>query len=164
SGVLVAEDLRELVGVGLVDDRILRVAAVVVPSGEAGLEAQVLSACGAEAAHAAGMAQPGDAGPVPNGEPLGLGPEGVDLAHDLMAGNDAGALGRQIALGQVQIGPAHAAARDADADLVARWLGDGPVDERHRAVVDWARSLHCPGSHGGGGGTAGALGASRQLS
>ena len=57
----------------------------------------------------------------------------VDDADDLVAGHDVGPPGRQVALGEVQVGAAHAAHRDADPDLARAGLRLGPLDERQRA-------------------------------
>src|SRR5215813_9477794 len=70
------------VGVVLVDDGELGVAAVGIPSGEGGGEAQVLVAADAEATDAARVAQPGDADALADLEPPGPGTERVDRADD----------------------------------------------------------------------------------
>ena len=129
---LVVEGVGQPVGEGLVDHGQLGVAAVVVPAGEARLEAEVLVAAEAEAARAVGAAQPGDADPLAHREPLGAGPAPVDPAHDLVAGHDVAAMGGQVALDHVQVGPAHAAGADPDPDLARSGLGIGPLAEHQR--------------------------------
>ena len=68
----VVEHRRQAVGVLLRDDRVLGVPAVVVPSGEAWRQAEVLAAGRAEPARATRAPQPGDADAVAGGEPAGV--------------------------------------------------------------------------------------------
>jgi hypothetical protein len=43
--------------------------------------------------------------------------QGCDAAHGLVTGHDAGSSGRQVALDELQVGPAHRARGDLDQDL-----------------------------------------------
>jgi len=149
-GRLVVEGGGEAVGVGLVDHGVLGVAAVGVPAGEAGIGAEVLGSPAAPPAPAAGAAQPGDTGPLPEGEAAGTLPPGVDHADDLVAGNDPGPAGGQIPFGQVQVGAAHAAGHHLEADLARPRSGDGPLDGPQRPGVDRPRLDDGPGPHAAG--------------
>jgi hypothetical protein len=149
GGVFVVVGVGKPVRVGLGHHGPLRVAAVGVPPGEARVDAQVLGAAPAPSAAAASVPQPGDARPLADREPSAARAEGLDLADDLVA-RDGGRLARgQIALGQVEIGPAHAAGRDPDADLARAGLGDGPIDELARAAVHRAGRADHPRLHRG---------------
>ncbi len=97
------------VGVALVDDGQLGVAAVGVPSGERRVDAEVLVAAPAEPAPAARVAQPGDADPLADVEPRRSRPASLDGADDLVAGHDPWPVRREVALGEVQVGAADAA-------------------------------------------------------
>ena len=65
---------------------------------------------------------------------------GVDDADDLVAGHDVGAVGGQIALGEMEVGAADAADRDPHPDL---------TDSRNRGLAfdqrQWARRRSGPG-------------------
>ena len=150
-GFLVAEHLGHGVGVRLVDDGVLGVAAVEVPTGEARRETEVLAPGGAEAARAARVREPGHADAVAHSPPLRARSEPVDDADDLVAGRDAGTVRRQITLGHVEVGAADAADAHAHPDLARRRLGDILVHPYQRPVVDGAGSFDLPRQHGGGG-------------
>ena len=81
--MLVVEHLRNGVGVALVDDGVLRVAAVVVPTREARRHAQVLVVATTEAADPAGPPKPRDPHPVAHGEAVAPLAQGIDGANDL---------------------------------------------------------------------------------
>ncbi len=66
--VFVVEGIGDRIGIGLVDHGPLGEAAMVVPTGEAGFEAQVLGTVPTEPAPAAGGPQPGDPHPVADAE------------------------------------------------------------------------------------------------
>ena len=95
------------------------------------LEAQVLVAPRAEPAAAARAAQPGDADPFAHGEPGGARSERGRRADDLVAGHDVAAVRRQVALGEVQVGAAHAAGGDPHAHLAGPGLGTGRSTHRN---------------------------------
>ena len=84
--LLVVEAVRQPVGVRLVDQTGVGVAAVDVPAGERRGQAEVLLAAAAESAAAVGAAEPGDPDPVADGEPFGAGAERVDHADHLVPG------------------------------------------------------------------------------
>ena len=83
--MLVVEHLRNGVGVALVDDGVLRVAAVVVPAREARRHAQVLVVATTEAADPAGPPKPRDPHPIAHREPVAPLAQGIDGANDLVS-------------------------------------------------------------------------------
>ena len=90
-GLVVVVLVGERIGVALVHDRHLCVAAVGVPAGVAGSGAEVLVAPQAEPARAAGMPQPRDADPVADGEPRRAVARARRHADHLVPGHDAAA-------------------------------------------------------------------------
>ena len=143
----VGEDLGQGVGVGLVDDGELGVAPVGVPTGEGGRQAEVLVAATAEPARPARVAEPRDPDALADGEPRRTGAQLVDHADDLVTGRHIGATRGEIALGQVEVGPAHPAHRHPHAQLARSGMGLGTFDERERAVVDRPGAADDPRSH-----------------
>ena len=146
----VRERVGQRVGVRLVDDRVLGVAAVDVPAGEARREAEVLASGGAEATRAARVRKPWHADAVTQSPPQRARSELVDDADDLVARRDAGAVHRQVTLGHVEVGAADAADTHAQPDLARRRFGDFLVDPHQRAAVDRAGSFDLPRQHRGG--------------
>jgi hypothetical protein len=118
--VLIVDACRQGVSERLVNEAEVGVAAVRVPSGKGWRGTEILCTAAAKPAAAVGAAKPRDADPVTDGKPTGAIPEGIDDADYLMARCDVGALGAQIALGQVQVSPADAAAGDPYPDLPAK--------------------------------------------
>jgi hypothetical protein len=108
---------RQRVGVSRWDDRVLGVSAVGVPAGVAGERTQVLGIPPAVPASTTGPAQPGDADSLPwleAGDVVGRRHHPPD---DLVSGNDIRRLGREISLGEMEVGSAHGTHQDADQDL-----------------------------------------------
>ena len=64
---------------------------------------------------------------VADGQGLDAGADGDDLARELVAGHDRVGGGRKRAVGNVDVGAAHAAGADADDDLLGPWLGVGSL-------------------------------------
>ncbi len=94
------------------------VAAVGVPSGVAGIRAQVLVAASAVRAHPAGVPQPGDADPVADAELVaGVGADLDDLADHFVSGRHPLPVHGQVALGDVQVGAAYSARPHRDQKL-----------------------------------------------
>ena len=92
-------------------------AAVARVAGKARAVAKVFPTAPAKGAFAAGIAQPGNADPLANAKGSHTGPERVDPADHLMAGNDRIGDTRQIPIDDMQIGPAHAAGAHLDAHI-----------------------------------------------
>ena len=145
--LFVAEAVGKGQGVGLVDHRELGVAAVVVPAGEPRGGAEVLVTADAPAAAPARVAQPGDPGALARLEAGGTRPDRIDDADDLVTGNDAPTPRLDVALGEVEVGAAHAARRDADADLARSGHRTRSADGNQRAAGDRSRAIDHPGEH-----------------
>jgi hypothetical protein len=78
------------------------------------------------------MPQPGDADPVTCPETIGAVAEPDNLADNLMPGNHAAAPGRQVTLGQVQVGAADPAGTDPDEHLADPGFRHRTLDQRQR--------------------------------
>ncbi len=89
--------------------------------------AEVLAPGGAEAAGAAGPAEPGDAHAVPLPEARHPGAERVDPADDLVPEDERELRVGQLAVGDVEVGAAHAAGGHAEAELAGARLGQRHV-------------------------------------
>src|SRR5690606_8350290 len=92
----------------------------------------VLAPRAAVGAAPAGLAEPGNADALPDREPLHLGPHGHDFAHDLVPRDDGKLPVAQVAVGDVEIGAAHAAGPNPHQDLlrVRSRYRDVGADER----------------------------------
>ena len=130
--LLVVERVGQRVRVGLVDDRELRVAPVVVPPGEARGHAEVLVPSSAEPAGTAGVAEPRDADAIAEGEAGRTDATRHHPADDLVTGHDRRPVGREVALGHVQIGAADPAHGHLHQHLGRCRFGHGPLDRPQR--------------------------------
>ncbi len=146
----VVESLGDEVGVGLVDENEFGVAAVEVPTGEARSEAEVLPPRDAEAAPPARGGEPRHADALSFPPACAARPDGVDDAHDLVARRDQVATRREIALGQMQVGSAHPAGEDPDADLAGSGLGHRPPEPEKRRSIHRSGAVDGPRRHGRG--------------
>src|SRR5205807_3293677 len=99
-------------------------------------------------ARAARPSQPGDADPLLELEAASLRSSFVHDPDDLVTGNHAVAPGREVALGQVEIGPANPAHRHPDLDLSGPERSDLALDEAQRSGVDRPGAVDDPGPHG----------------
>ena len=97
------------------------------------------------------MAQPGDADALAEREARRTGAEGVDHADDLVAGHDAAAARREVALGEVEVGATDAADGHAHADLARARFGNGSHGRDEGMAVDGTGRCHLPGVHAGQG-------------
>ena len=98
-------------------------------------------------AGAIGPGQPGDADPVAGPEPGRSRAGGGDLPDHLVPWSDAGRPGRQVTLGQVQVGPADPAADHPDQQLTRAGLGHRPVDQPQRPGRHRPGLVHHPCAH-----------------
>ncbi len=125
------------------------VAAVAIPSGVAGMRAQVLVAASAVRAYAAGVPQPGYPDPVADAELLTcVSADLDDLADHLMAGCHLFPVHRKIALGDVQIGPAHPARTHRDQEFGRPGPRQRRADVFQRLGVHRTGPTHPPRAHG----------------
>lgn len=148
SRLLVREGVGQAIGEALIDNSVLGVATVGVPTGEPRRQTQVLVAALAEATCPACAPQPGDADAFSDREPRGAFAELLDDPDDLMAGDDIRCAWREIPFGEVQVGPADPA-HHPDAHLAHPRLGHRPVDRDHRPGVDRPRLSYDPSPHDG---------------
>ena len=146
--VFVVERVRQGVGVCLVGDARVRIPAVEVPTGELRRGAEVLVAAPAVGAAAVGARQPRHADPVTDPETVRTGSHGIDQPDDLVAGDGARPVRREVALGQVQVRPADPTAGDADEYLPGSGHRGRPLDPDQRAGVDRTRRVDHPRPHG----------------
>src|SRR5258708_19586073 len=98
----------QVMDVGIGRHEVIRVSALDVPAGIDRARAEVLQPAAAVPARAVRAREPGSSHPVPGAEPDDPRPYRDDLPHDLMTGRDVRRLGLEVALGQVQVGTAHA--------------------------------------------------------
>ena len=94
-----------------------------------------------------GGAEPSDADPLTERKPACAITEGIDDTDYLVARGDAWMLGWQVPLGQVQIGPADAAAVDLDANLLGKRGRHPALHMTQRFAVDRPRLVYGPGVH-----------------
>jgi hypothetical protein len=131
----------------LVDEAEVRVAAIAVPASESWRDAQIFGAAAAESTAAVGAAEPSDADPVTQHKPAHAVSDGLDDADHLVARSDIGILGGQVSLSEVQIGAAHAAAVDLDANLSRKRGGHPAFHPSQRLTIDRSRLTYGPGVH-----------------
>ncbi len=150
-----AEQRRQLHVAGLaaqreavarVGQREVRVAPVDLVAGERGLVAEILAAAGAVATAPAGGPQPGNADALPRLQAVHAGPAALHPAHDLVAGNDGQPHRLELAVDDVQVGPAHAAGADPHEHLTAPRLRHRALDQLQ--ISARPRELHRPHAHG----------------
>ena len=71
------------------------------------------------------------------------------LSHDLVAGDEAQLLGRQLAFSDVEIGTAHATGAHAEEDVSGPEARVGDIANLQRTLVYGQRSGEDGGFHGG---------------
>jgi hypothetical protein len=144
---LVAEYFGYGIGVTLVDDSVFGVAAVLIPPGEDGLDAQVLLAGEAPATFPAGVSEPGDANPISDGESIGSRPNRIDQPDDLVTRDNSRPVHGKVTFDDVQVGAANPADQGSDPDLALfggrRW----DLAETERTGGNRAWFLYLPGPH-----------------
>jgi hypothetical protein len=109
--------------------RALRVSAVYLVAGEAGVVAEVLPVRAAVAAGAVGVAEPGNADPITAREPV---PALFHRADYLVAGDQGQLRIRELAVHDVKVRPAHRAGVDPDQDPVRAWFRFGDLGGTQR--------------------------------
>jgi hypothetical protein len=145
--LLSAEYFGDGVGVTLVDDSVLGIAAVLIPPGEGRLHAEVLLTSETPATFSAGVSQPGNANPIPDGEPIGPGPNRVDQPDDLVTRDNSRPVHGEVTLDDVQVGATDPADQDSHPDLALSRSRRWDLGETERTAVNRAWFLHLPGPH-----------------
>ena len=143
---LVIKAGRHRIGVRLLDDGELRVAAVGTPSGGRRFRAGVFPPFAAPPAAGVGAPQPRHADPIAEREPLRTGAEFVDEPDDLMPRDDLGRAGG-IALGEMQIGATDTAGPHRDPDLPRAGLRIWALPDLQRRTGNRSGRLHPPAVH-----------------
>ena len=110
-----------------VGNRVLGVPTVDVVAGESGVVAEILAPRRAVDARAARPAEPGDAHAISDAHRLHLSPGCDRFSNNLVTGNEWQLGMGQLAVDDVQVGPAEGAGADSDEDLAGArlWRGDG---------------------------------------
>src|SRR5262249_9582394 len=111
----------------LVGERVFGVAAVAVKAGEARAITEVLASLAAVIAFAAAPAEPGNADTLTYRKPLRAFAARDHGADDLVSGDDRQAPAFQLAVGDVQVGAAHAAGPHLEQDLARTGNGYGDL-------------------------------------
>src|SRR6185437_4122452 len=145
--MLVVHGHRQPVGESFIDDTEVGVATVAIPAGEGRRAAQILRTPPAIRTGAVNRAQPRHADPFTDRERTRVRTQGFDASNDLVSRGDPGPAGRQVALGEMQVGAAHATARDPDEDVGRSRLGPIALDPAERPFIDRPRSVDYPGLH-----------------
>src|SRR6266851_811369 len=110
--ILVANRIRNRIGKVLAHGGELRVTAVMVPSGEARVGAEILAPAPAICTYAAGLTQPRDPDARAGLETLASRAHSLYHAHNFMARDDAWLLRLKVAFRDMQIGTAYATTFD----------------------------------------------------
>ncbi len=119
-----------------------------VPTREARVLAEVLLVAQAEPAGPACRSQPGDSYPLSLLESRRARAGTDDLAHDLVPGNDPSTLGGQLAVAEVEVGPAHAAGADGQQHLPGARHRSRLLDQAEPALgLAGPSGLDDPGPH-----------------
>jgi hypothetical protein len=98
-------------------------------------------------AGAGGPPPPGAPDAVADSKPGRTLTECVHHANHLMTRRNVGPLGKQIPLGQMEIGAADTAACDPDPDLLAKRHWHIPFSPLQGSGIDRPRLMHDPGVH-----------------
>ena len=116
-------------------------------AGKLWLLAQILISSPTVVTLRAGGVQPSHADPVAFLEALYAGSAAYDAADDFMAGDEGTALGRQVAFGNMQVGPTHPAHLNSNEDFALGRLGSWQVQRVERVGLDRSGSNNSHGVH-----------------
>ena len=141
-GIGIAVAVRDAEAVAVVGEDEVLVAAVEMAAGEARVVAEILLAGMAEAAAAAGAAEPGNADPLADGEAMGAVAHPRHLADDLVPRDHRMAAHRQLAVDEVEVGAADAAGEHPQEQLGRPGLGNRPFLEPE--TLSRPTAHHCP--------------------
>src|SRR4029077_10526771 len=108
--MLVVHGHRQPVGESFVDNTEVGVATVAIPAGEGRRATQILRTTSAIRTGAVNRAQPRHADSFTDREPTRVRTQSLDASNYLVSRGDAWSAGRQVALGEMQVGAAHATA------------------------------------------------------
>src|ERR1035437_2347203 len=133
---LIAERIGKSIGEILPHDGPFAVAAVVVVAGEARVRAEIFAPATTIDANAAGLAKPCDPDSIAILETSGVDAALVHDADHFMTRNDSRVARRQVAFGNVKIGPAYAASAYPHENFARPRLGHGCVDSVKRIRFD----------------------------
>jgi hypothetical protein len=114
------------------------------------MHAEVLAAGAAVTASAVGGGEPRHTDARADREAIGVRSDGVDDADDLVSGSYLRAPWLQVTFGEVQVGTAHAATRDADSHVVVDGRRCFSLDASEWVRVDRSWMLDYPCMHGEG--------------
>ena len=120
--------------VACIGDRVRRIPTIAGVAGEQWPVTQILPAGATIGADPAGVAEPRNADPLADresGDPL---PHCRNAPHDLVAGHDRKPRVRQLAIHDMQIGPAHTAGGDLDQNFAGRRAGHRPLSHDQRST------------------------------
>jgi hypothetical protein len=145
--VRVIETIGQGVCVILVNHGELRVAAVVVPPGEARVHAQIFVASFAITAETARRSEPRNSDPIAELESGGTRPDFIDDSYNFVAGNHIWPVRFQIALGDVQVGSTYSARGHTHAHLLDAWARRFAPYEMEGTLIDRARLSDLPRAH-----------------
>src|SRR6185436_6097743 len=112
-----------------------REAAVTIPASEPRVRAEVLAPAGAEPARAVDGGEPRGTGPLPDLPAGDLATHLLHASHRLVAGHDRQSSGLQVALHQLEIGPAHRTRAQTQDELVRSRLGIRELDDPQRRLA-----------------------------
>ncbi len=132
SSLLVGKLLRDGIDKVFRRNSILRVPAVHGITSEGGMVAKIFRPRAAEFAGAIGVMQPGNPHPCADGKPACARAELLNHADDLVSRNHGRFLRDELPFNHVQVGPAHAAVRDANQYFPIRGQWSGNVRKHQR--------------------------------
>src|SRR5260370_11187557 len=127
--IRVANQTRKRIGKVLAQGGELRITAVMVPSGEARIGAEILAFAPAIRTYSAGLTQPCDPDAYAGFESSAARAHSLYHSYNFMAGDDTRTLRLKVALRDMQIGPAYATTFDTDEDFARTRLRRGDIDE-----------------------------------
>jgi len=127
----IAEPVGDVQAEAGVRKHVRGVTPVAAEPGESGMVAEILHSMRAVEAGAVGAPEPRNADAVAKGKTFYSCSQGQHATNDLMSRHDR-KLPVNVAVHDVQVGPAHAACADFDQQVVVLRLGKGPLDPVQR--------------------------------
>ena len=130
------------------DQSIVGVSAVGVIPGEAGFVAEILEAAATVLTSAVRLMKPGNADSITFFQYVDVFSDRINVADDLMAGNNRRFGERQIAFNSVQVGMAETATADFDSNLVGAGGWRRELAQVQRGLLCGQRLVELHGAHG----------------